>query len=300
MGLTTSHLAIMFADISGSIRMYEVLGDARARAKVGGCLQLLTNVVEHHGGKLIKTIGDELMCTFPSAEQAVIAACAMQEAVDDKIIEHTNAGPLALAIRVGVHYGSAIIEAGDVFGDAVNVAARMGSMAKASQIITTQVTVDELPPLLKANTRFIDHAPVKGKKDAMDLFEILWQHEDITRMSNAVAAVAKDTLSKLRFNYRDITLVMDQDRTQVVLGRSKTADLAVDEGLASRLHVKVEQRRGKYFITDQSTNGTYVRLGTTEAFLRREEMPLSGKGLISLGRAFQENPTEVVHFSIDA
>ena len=300
MGLTTSHLAIMFADISGSTRMYEVLGDERARAKVSGCLQVLTNVVEHHGGKLIKTIGDEIMCTFPSAEQAVIAACAMQEAVDDKIIEQTNAGPIALAIRVGVHYGSAIIEAGDVFGDAVNVAARMGSMAKAGQIITTEVTVTELPPLLKANTRCIDRAPVKGKKDTMDIFEILWQHEDITHMSTAVAASAKNAISKMRFSYRDITLGMDQERTQVMLGRSKGADLAVDEALASRLHVKVEQRRGKYFITDQSTNGTYVKLGTTEAFLRREEMPLSGKGVISLGRAFHDNPTEVVHFSIDA
>jgi adenylate cyclase len=299
MGLTTSHFAIMFADISGSTRMYEVLGDERARAKVSGCLQVLTTVVEHHGGKLIKTIGDEIMCTFPSAEQAVIAACAMQEAVDDKLIEQTNAGPIALAIRVGVHYGSAIIEAGDVFGDAVNVAARMGSMAKAGQIITTEVTVTELPPLLKANTRFIDRAPVKGKKDTMDIFEILWQHEDITHMSPAVATSSKNAISKLRFSYRDITLVMDQERTQVVLGRSKGADLAVDEALASRLHVKVEQRRGKYFITDQSTNGTYVKLGTTEAFLRREEMPLSGKGVISLGRAFHENPSEVVHFSID-
>jgi predicted component of type VI protein secretion system len=104
----------------------------------------------------------------------------------------------------------------------------------------------------------------------------------------------------MRFTYRDITLVMDEERTQVVLGRSKSADISVDEALASRLHVKVEQRRGKYFITDQSTNGTYVRSGTTEAFLRREEMPLSGRGAISLGRPFKENPAENVHYSTDA
>jgi len=299
MSLNTRNLAIMFADISGSTRMYEVLGDAEARTKVAACLKLLTTVVERREGNVVKTIGDEVMCTFPSVDQAVIAACEMQEAVASQATEQSAAGPVAIAIRIGMHYGSAIVEADDVFGDAVNVAARMESMAKAGQIIATQVTVEALPPLLKANTRCIDHAPVKGKKETMDIHEILWQHEDITRMSTAVTPVDKDSIAKLRFSYRDLLLVMDQHRTQVVLGRSKTADLAVDEALASRLHVKVEQRRGKYFLTDQSTNGTYVMCGTSETFLRREEMPLAGKGMISLGRPFKENPTEVVHFSID-
>lgn len=300
MTLKTSTLAIVFADICGSTRIYEMLGDESARAKVATCLQLLTTVVERQDGTLVKTIGDEIMCTFPSAERAVIAACQMQEAVNDKITEQTDSGPIALAIQVGLHFGSAIIEDGDVFGDAVNVASRMSSIAKAGQIITTQTTVAELPPILQANTRLIDHAPIKGKKDTMDIYEILWQHEDITRMPNAVVTVNKESITKMRLSYRDITLVMDHDRTQVVLGRSKSADLAVDEGLASRQHVKVEQRRGKYFITDQSTNGTYVKLGETEAFLRREEMPLNGKGMISLGRPFRENPPEVIHFSLDS
>lgn len=300
MALKTSNLAIMFADISGSTRIYEVLGDEAARLRIAASLALMTRVVERREGRVVKTIGDELMCTFPSAEHAVTAACEMQEVIGDEITEQTLSGPISLQIRVGLHFGSAIIEADDVFGDAVNVAARLGAMAKAGQIITSQVTVDALPPMLRANSRFIDRAPVKGKKDTMDIYEILWQHEDITRMSTAVATPERGSVPVMRFTYRDTTLVMDDERTQVVLGRSKTADMSIDESLASRLHVKIEQRRGKYFITDQSTNGTYVRSGPTEAFLRREEMPLSGKGAISLGRPFKENPTEIVHFSTDA
>ena len=83
------------------------------------------------------------------------------------------------------------------------------------------------------------------------------------------------------------------------MGRSKTADIAVAEALASRQHVRLEYRRGKFFIIDQSTNGTYVFSGGNEAFLRREEMPISGAGKISLGRSFSENPQEVVHFNAD-
>lgn len=294
----TTNLTILFADISGSTRLYEVLGDGPARAKVATCLQMLTAVTERHRGTVIKTIGDEIMCTYPSAEAAVQAACDMHETLEDDITLQTSAGPISLAIRIGLHHGPAILEAGDVFGDAVNVAARMASMAKAGQIITTQTTVETLPPILKASSRFIDRAPVKGKKETMDIFEVLWQQEDVTRMSTGVIPEPVHR-AELLLTYHELQITMGEDRSQVVLGRSKTADIPVAEALASRQHVRLEFRRGKFFIVDQSTNGTYVLNGEREAFLRREEMPLSGSGKISLGRSFAEHPQEVVHFKTD-
>lgn len=295
----TTNLTILFADISGSTRLYELLGDAPARSKVATCLQVLTDVTERHKGTVIKTIGDEIMCTFPNAEAAVAAACDMHELLEDDVTEQTAAGPISLSIRVGLHHGPAILESGDVFGDAVNVAARMASMSKAGQIITTQSTIEELPPILKASSRFIDRAPVKGKKETMDIFEVLWQQEDVTRMSTGVIPEPLQR-AQLELRYHELNLTMDEERSSVVMGRSKTADVAVAEALASRQHVRLEHRRGKFFIIDQSTNGTYVFSDGSEAFLRREEMPISGSGMISLGRSFSENPQEVVHYKTDA
>lgn len=293
-----TQLTILFADISGSTRLYEALGDAAARAKVAGCLDLLIEVTARHKGSVVKTIGDEIMCTFPSAETAVSAACEMHELLEDDVTHRTAAGSISLAIRIGLHHGPAILEGGDVFGDAVNVAARMASMAKAGQIITTQSTVDILPPILKASSRFIDRAPVKGKKDTMDIFEVIWQQEDVTRMSTGVIPQPVHR-ARLELRYHDVRTAVDAEQTQIVMGRSKTADIAVAEALASRQHVRVEHRRGKFFIIDQSTNGTYVLSDGNEAFLRREEMPLGGSGKISLGRSFAENPQEVVLFTTD-
>ena len=294
----TTNLTIMFADISGSTRLYELLGDGPARAKVASCLEMLTDVTERHRGTVIKTIGDEIMCTFPTPERAVSAACEMHEMLEDEITVQTPQGRMSLAVRIGLHHGPTILDAGDVFGDAVNVAARMASMAKGGQIITTQTTVDELPPILKASTRFIDRAPVKGKKESMDIFEVLWQQDDVTRMSIGVIPQPVQRAC-LNLTYHDLQIIMNDERPQVVLGRSKAADIPVAEALASRQHVRLEFRRGKFFIIDQSTNGTYVWNGDAEAFLRREEMPISGSGKISLGRSFAENPQEVVHFKSD-
>ena len=292
----TTNLAILFADISGSTRLYEILGEVAARTKVTDCLRLLTTIINQHKGTVVKTIGDEIMCTFPSAKESATAACEMHEMLDDDITEQTAAGPISLMIRVGMHFGPAILEAGDVFGDAVNVAARMASIAKGGQIITTQNTVDEMSPIMRASTRFIDRAPVKGKKEMMDIFEVLWQQNDVTRISTGIIARSTAQPVRMRLTYHADSVMLDADTTQVVMGRSKSADLTINETLASRQHVRIEHRRGKFFIIDQSTNGTYVHHENDESFLRREEMPLSGNGMISLGRSFCEAPQEVIHF----
>ncbi len=293
-----SHLAILFADISGSTRLYELLGDSDARLRIADCLRRLEEVVVEHGGKVVKTIGDEVMCTFPEVEAAVIAACGMQEMFSDGGIEETGDGSeVALSIRIGLHAGPTLVESTDVFGDAVNVAARMVAQAKVGQIITTRVVIDQLPSLLRGNTRLIDHAPVKGKKDTFELFEVMWQQDDVTRMSPDIV-VRPARRAQLTLRHGDSTLVVDDQRPQVVLGRSKAADLTVVEALASRLHARIEYRRGKFFLVDQSTNGTYVRNEADDAFLRREEALLSGCGAISLGRPFAEQPRELVEFAV--
>ena len=299
----TSNLAIMFADISGSTRLFETLGDATARVKVADCLSTLTDVVNQHNGTVIKTIGDEIMCTFPTSDDAAEASCEMHEVLEEDVTEGVSDSTSTLSIRVGLHFGPAILEGGDVYGDAVNVAARMAAQAKGGQIITTQSTVELLAPTLRASTRFVDRAPIKGKKEEIDIFELIWQEEDVTRMAtgmlmDAPAAAQAAAEASLRVVYGDKDIVLSHDRSSLVMGRSQSCDLPINEKLASRQHVRIELRRNKFFIIDQSTNGTHVSPDDTDdAFLRREEMPISGNRRISLGRAFNEDPAEVVYFT---
>ncbi len=294
----TSNLSIMFADISGSTRLFETLGDATARVKVAECLGTLTDVVNKHNGTVIKTIGDEIMCTFPTADDSAEAAIEMQEVLEEDITEGVS-DTTSLKIRVGLHFGPAILEGGDVYGDAVNVSARMAAQAKGGQIITSQSTIEMLAPLIRASSRFVDRAPIKGKKESIDIFEIIWQEEDMTRMATGMMQdpPATPAQATLHVRYGDKDIVLNHDRSSLVMGRSQTCDLPINEKLASRQHVRIELRRNKFFIIDQSTNGTHVSPEDAEdSFLRREEMPINGNGRISLGRAFNENPTEIVYF----
>ncbi|MGQ0659005.1 MAG: adenylate/guanylate cyclase domain-containing protein [Chromatiales bacterium] len=296
MSSTSSFIAVLFADISGSTRIFESLGDLAARHKITQCLDLLGDVVAHHHGTLVKTIGDEVMCTFPSAEEAASAASAMQDALEDTATEYTASGRVSLRIRVGFHYGPAVVEHNDVFGDTVNIAARMVSLAKAGQIITTQQTIEMLSANLRSSARFVDRVPVKGKKQTIDICELLWQQEDVTRLASNVV-LSGPAEAQMHLNYRDRSISVNPDRPAVMLGRSNSADVTVDETLASRQHAKIEYRKGKFYIVDQSTNGTFIRTDDgTESFLRREEVPLTGSGVISLGKAFKQLPTEIVRY----
>lgn len=294
MARKAANLSIVFADISGSTRLYETLGDAVARELVAECLGVMSEQTTRFSGTVIKTIGDEIMCTFGSAEQAVEAAMGMQEGVTEDLPERNPHTPASLTIRVGLHFGPAILEGGDVFGDAVNVAARMAGLAKGGQIITTKDTAEMLPPALRSSTRHLDRLSVKGKSEDIDIFEIIWQAEDVTRMATGLLK-GQSRNASLLISYNGLERSLDQDMEPIILGRGKKADVVINDSMASREHARIECRRGKFILTDMSTNGTYVHTADGPSYLRREDLVLSGEGRIAFGRELSE-ATEFVSF----
>lgn len=302
MAQSNVNIVIVFADVSGSTKLYEQHGDAVARAVIARCLETLKTIAERHGGTVVKFIGDEAMCTFNTVDEAGTAVCDMQEAIAELRTSDITTARLSLAIRVGMHYGPAIRESNnDVFGDAVNVAARMAGQAKAGQIITTRPTFERMGKILQASSRLIARENVKGKKDVIDLYELLWLQDDATRMQTGILQHQESREEgRLVLVSGEQRLELPRDMSKAVLGRSGQAEVTVDESLASRLHVSIEYRKGKFFLVDQSLNGTYVlHEDQSESFIRREEMALNGRGKISLGRPFKEKPANVVDFSVD-
>ena len=287
-----SRMAVLFADVSGSTRLYESLGDAEALATIGRCVALMSTVCVGHGGRVVKTIGDEVMAVFPSADTAAQAAVEMQ----GRISEHPPVGGSRLAIRVGFHLGPAIETDGDVFGDSVNVAARMAALAKREQIILSSHTADTLAPWLRERVREIDTLSVKGKSQDIGIFELIWQDsdEDLT----AVATRYKPLPARIVLRHGTKELVLDESATTITIGRDTGNEIVIADRKASRLHARIERRRDKFVIIDQSSNGTYVTVdGEPEIMLRREELMLRGRGHVTFGHAYAEDPTEFLAFS---
>ena len=295
-----TELAIVFADVVGSMKLYEQLGDLRAREMVAICIDVMRAATDQHEGMVIKTMGDEVMSTFPTADNALNAAAQMQRQIAGhpalKVDEH------AVAIRIGCNFGPVVVENRDIFGSAVHTANRMTSQAKAGQIMTTAAMVEHLSPDWRACVRQIDIATVKGRSSELALFEVLWQTEDITSMVPAIAMSSrnganKDKPHRLRLRYQGQEVVVDERRTNISMGRAEENDLVIKGNLISRLHARIEMSRNKFMLIDQSTNGTFVQSKDgDEAFVRRDSMQIRAEGLIGLGKAPDSNSTQVIRY----
>ena len=287
-------MAVLFADIAGSSKLYDTLGDSQAKFMVDECITLMRGVVAQYGGRVIKTIGDEVMCVLPDAESGCLAATDMQL----RITALPPVSNVKRAIRAGFHAGPVIEENNDVFGDTVNLAARMAGLAKAMQIITTRATVNQLSHMLQGSTRNIAALSVKGKGDDVEVCEVIWQASDeLTMATPSIFASLRQTSLLLRHDGKE--LVLDQPNSSIVLGRDPSCQIAVADRMASRQHARIERRRDKFFLIDQSTNGSFVAFtGEAEITLRREEVMLRGHGRIAFGRSVTESSEETVEFSV--
>jgi len=292
-------LVILFADVVGSTQLYEQLGDVKAREMVARCLQIMREATERFSGTLIKTMGDEVMSTFSTADDSMNAARRMQETTySDASLRYDNGH---VAIRIGCHFGSVVQEDHDVFGSAVHTANRMTSQAKAQQIITTLATVEQLSDEWRGLVRQIDVATVRGRRDEVELFEVLWQPDEATSMLPRIGlgqSVSRTKRLTLRFQGQEVTV--GGGRKSATLGRGEENDVVVKGNLISRVHARVETSKDKFTLVDQSTNGTFVQIGSDEEiFVRRDSTQLVGEGVIGLGRIAEPGTPLAVHFIVE-
>ena len=294
-------VAILFADVVGSTHLYEAMGDERARETVQQCLKIMREATEQFGGTVIKTMGDEIMATFPSADDAMSGASQMQKRI-------TNSSQIAAAgthvsIRIGCHFGPVVAEDRDIFGAAVHTANRMTSQAKAGQILTTAVTVEQLTGEWRALARQIDVATVKGHSSEMALFEVLWQPEEATSMLPSISWSSPEPSlgGRLRLRFRGQELVLGEStKTAASMGRADENDVVIKGNLISRVHARIDLRKNRFVLVDESTNGTFIqRDDGEEVYVRRDTAELTGSGVIGMGRVATRGTPLAIEYALE-
>jgi class 3 adenylate cyclase len=291
----SNKLAILFADISGSTALYTQLGDVQALKLVAKCLDILIGELASRQGVLIKTIGDEIMCSFPDAALACEAACEMQRIIEQK----RPGGERPIYIRIGFHYGDVIGVGEDLFGDAVNIAARVTSITRARQILTTQAVYDSLPEKLRRKVRLVSRAEFKGKEGVLDVFQVDWEIDSTLTTRIGLPKFRKPTEARheLLLRYRQQILTLNEQQRSVVIGRGDTCHLIIQSNFASRQHASIDFSFGKFVVTDHSANGTYIRFSDNQVIhLTHQEIMLHGTGAISLGQPFSESPADIIEY----
>lgn len=293
----TRDYAVAFADIASSTAIYRELGDAAARELTQAYCGRVVALLPRFEGRLVKTLGDGVMCIFPDSEKAVLAMSALHA--------DTASQPLSghqIRLHSGINYGPVILEGTDVYGTIVNVAAYLAATARAEQILTTHAVVNQLTPSTASCARAIYSTKLKGDERESIIYEILWQTDraGITDLNLGRRELPADE-GGLLLSIGNETLRVDPTRTRIQLGRDPSNDLTVVDQLASRSHASVELENLRFRLIDHSANGTFVAFDGSpgEVHVLRGETQLYGSGRISLGRSLSDPQAQPIAFHRD-
>lgn len=291
-------LAILYADVSGSTRIYETHGDDIARANIDKCLGILSQVVSGGGGQVIKTIGDEIMCSFPNPLTAALAARDMHQVLQDANEEgEFEIG--AIHVKIGWHFGNVTRRGEEMIGEAPVTAQQVIKLAKPDEILTSEQSLDSLPGELKQNARFIDSIESRGDGGILNVYNQPWgEQEDVTRTGDMAAAYNEAARYRaLVLDYPGGELRLNSENRHCSVGRGTENDICVLGNFTSRHHAEFMFRHGLFHLRDYSTNGTaLVFANGRSARLHREETVLLDKGVICFGGMPDTDPEAVIRF----
>ena len=282
--------AVLFADICDSTPLFEDTGNWMALQLIDTTLDAHAAAAEREGGTVIRSKGDDLLCTFTEAECAAHATRAMLR------ISHEAEVP----VRYGLHFGPYIFARGDIFGDAVNVAARLLELATPREALISndvqqrlcEAWQDELVP-------FHEHR-LRGRTEVTRLFRMVPPGGNTTGIFFDPNNIDPGHFIpvQLRVNYGASHHVLEEASSPLKLGRGDGADIKVAHKRTSRAHAIIFVDDGRALLKDRSTHGTWLQLNDDVLQIRRDSFRLVGDGRIWLGYPPGEADQAPVEFSV--
>jgi hypothetical protein len=242
---------------------------------------------------------------FEGPQQAVNAGMQMHDLLDAMVTRGSERGASSglrgLRLQVGVARGEVVEMAGDCFGDAVNVAARLLDHAGDNETLVTVEVLQGLTLELRTRFRSLDKLVLRGRAEPVQVHVMGGRRGAnselaVTQFGDVNAVQEPDGL-RLMWGGQHLTFANAQ--MPVVMGRSPQAAFCVDDSRVSRSHARVDWHSGSFQLTDLSYNGTYVRFNDGEIVsLRRGACTLHGSGSIGLGGSPSDPASACVSFDV--
>lgn len=298
-----AHSTVVFADLTGSTRVFEAMGNERAAQTVTLLTQWIGKVCESHGGRVVKMLGDGVFALFSGGTDAAHAAVELQRGHQRRIQSWPPV--LRMDLQIGIASGDVLEVDGDCYGDAVNLASRLSDLAGQGQIWATDSVITQFVDD-RIRHRSLGPMNIRGKSETPVVHRVDWQEEMTSFLTMPAALTDPIRMADSSFGQIELTWLDTRSKFQVTdlpihLGRVDAAQFVVNDPRVSRLHARIEARQGVCVLVDVSTYGTWVRFdGGAEAgveiALRRQECVLHGRGEISLGAPLSDFSAPMIAF----
>jgi adenylate cyclase len=297
---------VLFADLRGSTSLYEKLGNAEATSVITHTVNALGGSVTECGGHVVKTLGDGLMAVFELPGPGLVAATRMHETLA-RLVERgsahgASAGLRALKLQVALARGEIVEMAGDCFGDAVNVAARLLDHAGDNETLITENVFAGLDRADQGRFRSLDWMHLRGRAEPVHV-HLLGSRRgagDAAATAFGTALMPINEPEGIRLSWQRLIKLVASDRLPLVLGRSPQSAFCVDDSRVSRQHARLDWQGGVFSLIDLSINGTFVAFSGIEEVisLKRGTCTLHGSGVIGLGSPPTNPRSAAVRFEI--
>jgi len=300
------HTTVVFTDLFGSTRVFEALGNAKATQAVTQITSWIARIVESHGGRVVKMLGDGVLALFEDNPSAINAVVEMQRIHQKRMTQIPPAN--RMPIRIGVASGDVEIVGGDCYGDAVNVAARLSDLSGPHQIWVNSAALDDTHEVEGVRFRILGPISIRGRAEPCTVYQVEWQDDiasDFLTMQADVdprlASSDTDVLGgQIKLTWLDASKTFKSFELPIHIGRIRQAEFVVNDPRVSRTHARIDWRNGSVMLVDVSSYGCWVRFsgGGSDLLLRREECVLHGHGEIALGSSFADLSAPTVSFSV--
>jgi len=299
-----AELTIAFVDLTGSVSVFETLGNDRATRAVTKLTQWIGSVGLENGGKVVKMLGDGVLLSFTNNRLAVETMSQIQQEHSLRVAQWPNR--LKLQMQIGMARGQVVQVDGDCFGDAVNVASRLSDLAGPEQILVTDTVIRKLGARHGVRSRSLGPMRIKGRAEPCEVFRIEWQPEMLSEFLtlpsdlHSQAMNAGSVFGGIQLGWLDASRAFDITDLPVKIGRIPEADFVVNDPRVSRIHATLDIRSGNYVLEDVSSYGTWVRFTGNDNVisLRRQECLLHSDGEIAMGTPFTDYSSPTVAFKL--
>lgn len=295
---------VLFADLRGSTGLYERLGNAAAAGLVTKTVQALVSAGVGTQGRVVKTLGDGLMALFASSQAGVDAALRMQALIAKGLDRDSQVSSAAhrssgLRLHVALEHGEVVELGNDIYGDAVNVAARLLDHSGDQEVLITRHVLEHLDEPSRGMFRSLDTIVLRGREQPVSVFACAATPQRDGPETGFDRGEESAEPDSIRLWSPTGELVLGLRSLPALLGRSAQAQFLVNDSSTSRSHAQLEWRGQSLQLTDLSSNGTHVRFSDGELVtLRRSSCVLHGRGQIGLGRLPESGGSATVNFEL--
>jgi adenylate cyclase len=285
--------AVLLADVVGSTPLYESAGNDVALGRIADWRERMCSLIHSNGGEYISSKGDDVLSIFGDPAGAFRAAAQMMVPTS-----------LPIPFHAGLHFGPIIRVGDDLYGDAVNLTARLAAIANPGEVLISQNLVDRLSPLDRELLGFLDKMVFKGRSEPCSIYAFLDHDRSLnTQISSSrlgKSAVRSKAIRPLcitlRYNDQAISC---HDNETLTIGRSPDCRLVINRQWVSRHHATITIENERIQLAERSSSGTFISMQQGQEFLvHRENVLLLGSGMISPGMRCTGSDAQIVYFDI--